>query len=214
MTDDKLLTMVRESFSAVHMDTPAGQILSRGRALRTRRHALIAVGVLPVAAAALTVAGLLSSTGGQAHRHPAPVTLTAWTVTRPAKGTIKVTIRALRDPAGLQRALRADGVPANVEFLRHSFTPTTSATAIPRSCRAPYLSDKANADLQAKIMPDPGSFAPTRQGAVVLIIRPSAIPHGIGLFIEAYAASPGSQAGEAFAMQTDLVQASPRCTGS
>jgi len=31
-------------------------------------------------------------------------------------GDIKVTIRELRDPAGLQRTLRADGVPASVTF--------------------------------------------------------------------------------------------------
>ncbi len=33
-----------------------------------------------------------------------------------ADGTIAVTIRELRDPAGLQSRLRADGVPASVSF--------------------------------------------------------------------------------------------------
>src|SRR5262249_13026274 len=148
-------------------------------------------------------------------RHlPAPVTLAAWTVARHPGGIINVTIRELRDPAGLQRTLRADGVPANVVFLGHSFTPTTSATAIPRSCRAPHLSDRANADLQVKIMPQPVPFNPTNPGSVVLSIRPSAIPRKIGLFIKAYAASTGSQAGQALALQTDLVRASQQCTGS
>ncbi len=214
MTDDELLTMVRDSFSAVRMDAPAGHIIGRGQALRSRRKALITAAAVPAAAAILTVIGVLASPGGQTHRPPAPVTLSAWTVTRHADGTINVTIRELRDPAGLQRTLRADGVPANVVFLRHSFTPTTSPTAIPRSCRAPHLSGKADADLQAKIMPQPVTFNPDSPGAVVLSIRPSPIPHGIGLFIEAYAQSQGSQGGQTFAMQTDLVQASPPCTGS
>ena len=42
--------------------------------------------------------------------------LAAWTVARQADGSIKVTIRELRDPAGLQQRLRADGVPASVTF--------------------------------------------------------------------------------------------------
>jgi hypothetical protein len=214
MTGDKLLTLVRESFSAVRMDTPAEHIIGRGQMLRTRRKVLTAAAVLPVAAAVLIVIGVLGSSSGQAPHHPAPATLAAWTVTRHANGIINVTIRELRDPAGLQRTLRANGVPANVVFLGHSFTPTTSSTAIPQSCRAPHLSDKANADLQAKIMPQPGPFNPISPGSIVLMIRPSAIPHGIGLFIEAYAASPGSQSGQGFAMQTDLVQASQQCTGS
>ena len=45
--------------------------------------------------------------------------LAAWTVTNQADGGIRVTIRELRDPAGLQRTLRADGVPASVTFLGH-----------------------------------------------------------------------------------------------
>ena len=40
--------------------------------------------------------------------------LAAWTVTRQADGDITVTVNELRDPAGLQRTLRADGVPASV----------------------------------------------------------------------------------------------------
>jgi hypothetical protein len=50
----------------------------------------------------------------------------AWTVARQTNGSIQVTIRELRDPAGLQATLRdpaslqatlrADGVPASVTF--------------------------------------------------------------------------------------------------
>jgi hypothetical protein len=170
--------------------------------------ALAAVAVTGVALAVATHHSGSRTTGIA----PAPARLAAWTVQRVPGGTIRVTIRELRDAAGLQAQLRADRVPANVMFLRHSFTPTTSASAIPRACRAPHMSDKANATLQEKIMPFPGPFA-VGPNSVVLVIHPSAIPAGIGLFIKAFAASPGTT-GSGFALQTDLVQASPLCTGS
>jgi hypothetical protein len=171
-----------------------------------RRGGLILAGTAGIAgSAALAVAALLSgSTEGNVGR----AVLTAWTVQPGSHGTVKVTIRELRNPAGLQSLLRADGIPANVVFLQHSFTPTTSPSAIPRSCRAPHMSDKANANLQEKILP-----APHFSTGTVLIIRPSAMPRHIGLFIEAWAA-PGSETHPALALQVDLVVASTRCTGS
>ncbi|HEV2376601.1 MAG TPA: hypothetical protein VGS19_31050 [Streptosporangiaceae bacterium] len=42
------------------------------------------------------------------------VSLAVWTVTTEPSGTVAVSIRDLRNPAGLQRALRAHGVPATV----------------------------------------------------------------------------------------------------
>jgi len=47
----------------------------------------------------------------------------------------------------------------------------------------------------------------------VLNVRPSAFPRGIGLFLEAWVASPGIRSGRFLTMQTDLVQATPQCTG-
>jgi hypothetical protein len=130
------------------------------------------------------------------------VTLAAWSVIKEQHGLVKVTIRELRDPAGLWQALREDGVPANVRFLHHDFVPTTSAHDLPKGCLAPRMSDAANAGLQEKIMPGAGP-----QNGVVLKIRPSAIPHGIGLYLKAWAASPGANGG--LSLQTDLVQATP-----
>ena len=42
--------------------------------------------------------------------------LAAWTVAKQSNGDIRVTINQLRDPAGLQATLRADGLPVNVSF--------------------------------------------------------------------------------------------------
>jgi hypothetical protein len=188
------------------------------RASRPRRLGLAATAAAAAAAVALAVA--IHQPGAQPGTHPggraggsSPARLAAWTVRHDPDGTIRITIRELRDPTGLQDRLRAAGVPANVVFLRHDFTPTTSTSAIPRACRPPRMSDAANAQLQEKIMPfpGPGMMAP---GRAVLIIRPSAIPSGIGLFIEAWAARSGLRSGTLFDLQTDLVQASRPCTGS
>jgi hypothetical protein len=212
MNDNDLITTVRESFTGVHSITPVEQIVDRGRRLRARRRIpRLAAGLAVTAGAAATVTALLPAS----HQVTAvrPAQLAAWTVQRDPGGTIKVTIRELRDAAGLQARLRADGVPANVVFLHHSFTPTTSSSAIPPSCRAPHMSDEASAHLQKKIVSIPKSSS-LNQRSVVLVVHPSAIPAGIGLFIEAFAADPGTTTGDLFGMQTDLVQASPACTGS
>jgi hypothetical protein len=102
--------------------------------------------------------------------------------------------------------LHAAAVPANVRFLHHDFTPTTSTHDLPRGCLTPRMSDEANAKLQEKIMPG----IPHPASGVVVTIRPSAIPHGIGLYLKAWAAS-GNFGG--LSLQIDLVQATPQCTG-
>ena len=117
MNDDDLITLVRESFTGLHATTPVDQILRRGHAVRTRRRIPVLTGVLAVAAGAVLAVTTLLPGGHQPSPRPSPLPaaqLAAWTVTRQADGTIRVTIRELQDPAGLQSRLRADGVPASV----------------------------------------------------------------------------------------------------
>lgn len=211
MNDDELITVVKDAVAGVHMTVPTEQITRRSRTIRARRRIPALAGALGVVAGAALAVTMVLSAGHQPAR-PGHAQLVAWTVAKQTDGTIRVTIRELRDPAGLQARLRADAVPAKVVFLQHSFVPTTSPSAIPRPCRAPHMSGKANATLQGKIMPFPGAFG-LSPSSVVLVIRPSAIPRGIGLFVEAFAANPGSS-GSVFDMTTDLVVASPQCTGS
>jgi len=70
-------------------------------------------GALAAAAGPAPVVTALVPPGRPAGHQPT-TQLAAWTVVRQADGTVSITIRKFRDPAGLQRKLRADGVPASV----------------------------------------------------------------------------------------------------
>ena len=111
MNDDELITTVRESFTGVHSATPVDQIVQRSRAVRARRFFPGVAAAAAVAAGAALAVSMLTPAS-----HQSTAQLAAWTVARQADGTVSITIRQFRDPAGLQRELRADGVPASVIF--------------------------------------------------------------------------------------------------
>ena len=134
--------------------------------------------------------------------HPAiapSAQLAAWTVARQADGSIKVTIRELRDPAGLQQRLRADGVPASVTF---SGQQNPACQGYPgggsQSQRRQLLS----------------SVAGPAGGSDVMVIHPAALPSGAGLQINALFRHDPGQHGSLEGFSVGLVQASPQCTGS
>ena len=186
MTDEELITMVRDQRGNVPMTTPVEQIISRGRAVRTRRRIPgIAGAVAGAAAVALAVAALLPA-GHQANRQP-PMQLAAWTVVKHADGTVVVTVRQLRNPAGLQRTLRADGVPTTVTFFGHQ----------PRACHR-YSADQA---LMNKVFGESGP---------PLVIHPSALPDGTGVQLSPLHHPTGAP----IALAAGLVHTSPQCTGS
>jgi hypothetical protein len=224
--------------TALYQQITAARSATGARSRRRRLIVLPVAGVAAVAAAA-TALTLISGSGVTAARGQGGVrhaTLAAWTAASQPDGLVKVTIRELRDPQGLARALRADGVPVNVQFIPHPFTGSTAVNAqLPSSCRPPQMSDKASALLQAKITPNvppgplvPGTARHSRSGGIstysgvykndnpgaALYVRPSAIPQGIGLFIGAWVAALGTRNGSYLDLQADLVQASPQCTGS
>lgn len=201
MNDSEVLTAVRESLSGVRLAAPFADTVRRGRTLRARRRALTAAGaagaaVLAGVVALTVVAANPSATGGKA-------VLDAWTVTRGPGDAITVTIRQLYDPDGLQRALRADGVPARVEFQPGI---ASDSPPLPRGCTAPAMSDEKNADLQEKIL---GVPTMNPQTGIALTIYPRAIPTGIGIFLAANTA-PGDGG---FGWGLDLVVTAPSCTG-
>jgi hypothetical protein len=139
--------------------------------------------------------------------HPATggTTLAAWTVKNGADGMVDVTIRQLFDPAGLERTLRADGVPAYVDF-RNGLP--SSSPGLPTACKGAAMSTQANAELQTKILPLPAQDNAVLDG-IALAFDKQAIPKGIGIYLAIQAGSNYHEWG--FSM--DLVQDSPACTG-
>jgi hypothetical protein len=71
------------------------------------------------------------------------------------------------------------------------------------------MSDKAIAKLMAKI--EPSNISVPSADAVIL--RSSAIPNGLGMYLKAWASKPGTKSSAGLVLETDLVQATPQCTG-
>jgi hypothetical protein len=167
--------------------------------------AVIAAAAVIAGGAVLAAAALA---GGRAGRpassgtHEPPAALTAWSVVKGPNQTVTILIRQLRDPAGMQRTLRADGVPAVVAFQGGMLSDTPP---LPRGCQNPPMSDEANAKLQSKILgPAAGMNVIDK---VALTIHTAEIPKGIGLnlTVQASATSWGWSLG--------LVLATQACTG-
>ena len=97
--EDRLLDQLQEIVAA----RPAPAVVTRRRPQR-RRLALAGVSV-----AAATAAAVLVATGSD-------VTPSAYAVQPRADGSVTVHIRGLEDAKGLERSLRAAGVPAVVDY--------------------------------------------------------------------------------------------------
>jgi hypothetical protein len=214
MNDNDLITMVRESFTDIRSATPVEQIQRHGQAVRARRRIPLLTGAAAVAAGAvLAVTALLPGGHQPVPRSSAAPTaqLAAWTVTKQADGTIRVTVFELRDPAELQRQLHADGVPASV---------TLTGQENP-SCR-PY---PASAALRKRVLsitfdivplthqgPPPSTSPPEPNLVLVFHINPSALPPGTGVQI-ATSFTPVRPGLAHSSIGSGLVYASPQCTG-
>jgi hypothetical protein len=163
---------------------------------------------------ALAAGIFAAQTGHSGGAHPANnrARLAAWTVIR-HDGVLRIYVRQMRDPAGLQAMLRRDGVPARLEFVHHHILGTTSTRIIPHSCRNVSMSDRAQTYLEDKVFPQP---RPNKDGIVratpwILAIRPSAFPAGVGMFWQVWL--PRKWPLPAVSNLV-LVQASRSCTGS
>jgi hypothetical protein len=218
MNDSELITMVRESFTPVHVTTPVQQITSRGRAVRARRRIPALAGALAVAAGAvIAVTSIHPAIPRASHQPTAP--LAAWTVAKQSDGTIQVTLRQLSDPAGLQRELRADSVPASLTLIGQQNP----------ACR-PYHASRTLLDSVVthtfEILPTVHHGPPTGLPGsalslvIVMDIHPSALPSGIGVqlattftLLPPVIANGGTQRVAHTGVAMGLVYASPQCTG-
>jgi hypothetical protein len=245
MNDDDLISVLREQRDKVPMTIPVEQIVRRSRAVRARRLIPGGTGVLAVAAGVAFAMTVLAPAGhpaghqpGQHAGHQPAVRLAAWTVRTLADGHISVTIRELRDPAGLQRRLRADGVPASVTFVqqqdpacrpypggspRHpskTSWPMAGTKLLDRVFPKPYRGLRLGARLPASARHGWRAFSRVTRGGgpprpapniALIVIDPSALPRHAGVQIASF---NGGQPGTAGVTFPTVVYASPRCTGS
>jgi hypothetical protein len=207
MNDPDVITAVKASYAGIHMNVPLDVIVRRGRRLRARRRlpGLAGAAGTVAAALALAVAALVSGSG----RATAPggstgtQQLAAWTVVSQQGGSVKVILRwpHIRDVAGLQDRLRADGIPARVARIGYLRPPLS----VP-GCHV-------FGDWSA----GPGGISHTRwrkifygphtgqQSNHAFWVYRSAIPRGLGVLVDIY--YDGT-----FGLY--VVKASPQCTGT
>ena len=127
MDDPEVITAVKASYAGIHMDVPLDFIVRRGRRLRAQRR-LPGVAVAAGIVAALAVAVAVVPGSGRATA-PAGSTGTgrpaAWTVVSQPNGSVRIALRwpGIRDVAGLQDRLRADGIPARVARIGYLHPP-------------------------------------------------------------------------------------------
>ncbi|HEY2520096.1 MAG TPA: hypothetical protein VGJ19_08300 [Streptosporangiaceae bacterium] len=161
--------LLREGMERFGRDVrmPAG-IAARARGQLRRRRLQVVTGAVTAAAAAAAFVTLAAATGGR----PAPARLAAWTVITEPNGTVAVSIYDLRDPAGLQRALRAHGVPATVRFYPSGSRMPGCVTSVP--------SRLATIEGQVFVQPPAGMG-----GQAMLYIDPAAVPRTDQIAIDA-----------------------------
>ena len=179
MSEEDLMTAVREEFEPVRMDVGVDAIMAKGRATRRFRRGGVAAGALAVAlGVGLGVPALSSggaATGGAANGTTASgatvrgttaggttaggIERTAWTVAKQTNGSIHVTIREMQNLPALNARLAADG--ARVVF----GLATTSAAEVPTAGCLPASAVNGNAGI-------------TNQNAAATAVNTISSPHG------------------------------------
>jgi hypothetical protein len=206
VNDPDVITTVKASYAAIHMDVPLDVIVRRGRRLRARRRLPgLAVATGTVAALALAVAALVP--GGERATAPGGSAgterMAAWTVVSQPNGSVRVALRwpGIRDVAGLQDRLRADGIPARVARIGYLRPPLN----VPGCQVFGDWSDGPGGishTLWRKIFY--GSHTGRQSNHAFWVYR-SAIPRGLGVLVDIY--YDGT-----FGLY--VVKASPQCTGT
>jgi len=197
-------------------DTPP-----RRRGLSIVRIAGPAVGAAAIAAA-VVIAGLAGQPG--AWVHTGSIVTAAWSVQINHDRTVTITVSQLRDPAGLEHALREDGIPAIVRYVP-MVTVTISGTEVSGpACQYQFTEqDIVPASTASSVIVSPSGLGSSpvpawrpglpQDGAPLMIftIRPWKMPTGSVLFIQDDIPASGPAAGSA---GLSLLASAhlPRCT--
>jgi hypothetical protein len=227
------LAEVRDSLGEAHPSIPASEIIARARMRRVRRRLIPGMtGVLALAAgAAVAVTALLPASHPGSHQPR--VQLAAWTVTRLADGNVSVTIRELKDLAGLQRRLRADGVPASVTFASQQNPacrpypggtpgqPPRSTPLLRRVFPKPYQGLRGNlaqpGRARSTVVRGRSNRLRLSPLSALIVIHPAALPGNAGVQIATVLVAPATYGGQRGVQAVDMptvVHASLQCTGS
>jgi hypothetical protein len=165
------------------------------RARRGRRPVLAGGLAAAAAASAATVLVLTSGSavpGRQATGHAGTVVTTAWTVREDADGTVTIYLREYANPAGLQQALRADGINAIVRPVPVALQSVGLAGALPgsqgknkqplRVPRPTCMYATAN-DAPAAVQSAVVTLAARDLPAARFVIHPTEMPQGSALLL-------------------------------
>jgi hypothetical protein len=151
-----------------------------GRRRPGRRRLLLAAGAITAAAAAaIVVPAVLPDQGSGS------LVTAAWAVQHNQDGTIEVTVKQARDATGLQRALRAEGVPAYVRYIPWVSTGNghyRPAQNCGQTGPGNLPGGAANVTILEEVFPFLAAGGAPRGAA--LTIRPSRIPKGDAIMIE------------------------------
>jgi hypothetical protein len=181
-----------------------------------RRRVLVGLGVAAAAGAAAAVVGLPGLKHGG--------TPAAWSVTTNRDGTVSVKITDFRDPAGLQRSLRAAGVRADVSTVPSGCLPgetlgrkVAGVRVVPATFPAPYtwwrllLRPDGNAVLRSDdLAPGQTDLQEATLGTasqVSIRIAPNELPPGDTIVV----GFPENHGGDSMSLQVDRTGAVPYC---
>jgi hypothetical protein len=206
VNDPDVITAVKASYAGIHMDVPLDVVVRRGRRLRTRRRLPGLAGAAGAAAALVLAVAAIVPGSGQATAPDGRTgtgRLAAWTVVSQPNGSVRVALRwpGLRDVAGLQDKLRADGIPARVARIGYLRPPLNvpGCHVFGDWSAGPGGISRA---LWRKIFYGPHSG---QQSDHAFWVYRSAIPPGLGVLVDIY--YDGT-----FGLY--VVKASPQCTGT
>jgi hypothetical protein len=142
-----------------------------GQAPRRGRRLLALAGAAAVVAVAAIAGPAIIPSGGAGS-----LVTAAWAVQRNADGTVKVTIWETNDPAGLQRALRAEGVRADVVSPPMKVARDSQGAVI--HYPACWYPQTGSFFVPARVGRSVVTWLPPTPSGVFAVIHPSAMPAG------------------------------------